>query len=96
VIYLIYLFLFYYNLCDGLRFKLVRKLKRGVKSYTGGSTSDLTLDLCRRAKEELHLNPNMHLTCTNMELEKVVAALEGCKSSGNLKDRQSVSMILAF
>ena len=49
---------------------------------SGGSTSDLTLDLCRRAKEELSLNPNMHLTCTNMELEKVVAALEGCKSSG--------------
>ena len=51
---------------------------------SGGSTSDLTLDLCRRAKEELGLNPNMHLTCTNMELEKVDAALEGCKSSGNI------------
>jgi 5,10-methylenetetrahydrofolate reductase len=65
-----------------------------VLSTTGGSTSDLTLDLCRRAKEELNLNPNMHLTCTNMELEKVVAALEGCKSSGSLTSLQSVCVIL--
>ena len=48
----------------------------------GGSTSDLTLDLCRRAKSELNLNPNMHLTCTNMEKEKIDAALVGCKASG--------------
>lgn len=54
-----------------------------INVCSGGSTSDLTLDLCRRAKAELGLNPNMHLTCTNMELEKVEAALEGCKSSGN-------------
>ena len=61
---------------------LVRKLTE-IYLCSGGSTSDLTLDLCRRAKAELDLNPNMHLTCTNMELEKVEAALEGCKSSGN-------------
>jgi methylenetetrahydrofolate reductase (NADPH) len=29
----------------------------------GGSTSDLTLDLCRNAKERYGMEPNMHLTC---------------------------------
>lgn len=47
----------------------------------GGSTSDLTLDLCKKMKE-LGLVSNMHLTCTNMEVSKIDAALEGAKKAG--------------
>ena len=48
----------------------------------GGSTSDLTLELCRHIKSECKLNPNMHLTCTNMDASKITEALAGCKESG--------------
>lgn len=48
----------------------------------GGSTSDLTLNLCINAKNRYHLNPNMHLTCTNMEEEKIHNALKGCDEAG--------------
>ena len=48
----------------------------------GGSTSDLTLDLCKRAKTEHGLVPNLHLTCTNMAVETIHSALEGCKAAG--------------
>lgn len=48
----------------------------------GGSTSDLTLELCRHIKTEFNLNPNMHLTCTNMDASKITDALAGCKESG--------------
>ena len=43
----------------------------------GGSTSDLTLDLCVAAKEKWGLEPNMHLTCTNMDVDKITKGLEG-------------------
>ena len=43
----------------------------------GGTTSDLTLELCVRMKAEFGMEPNMHLTCTNMPVEKITAALEG-------------------
>ena len=45
----------------------------------GGSTSDLTLDLCVAAKEKWGLEPNMHLTCTNMDVEKITKGLEGTR-----------------
>jgi methylenetetrahydrofolate reductase (NADPH) len=48
----------------------------------GGSTSELTLELCKRAKTEHGLNPNLHLTCTNMEMAKITEALEGCQAAG--------------
>lgn len=48
----------------------------------GGSTSDLTLDLCKQAKEKFGLETNMHLTCTNMEVEKITLGLEGAKAAG--------------
>lgn len=48
----------------------------------GGSTSDLTLELCVQVKKRYGMNPNMHLTCTNMEKQKVVDALAGCKAAG--------------
>eukprot|EP01127_Copromyxa_protea_P013506 TRINITY_DN3654_c0_g1_i1.p1 TRINITY_DN3654_c0_g1~~TRINITY_DN3654_c0_g1_i1.p1 ORF type:complete len:658 (+),score=185.05 TRINITY_DN3654_c0_g1_i1:107-2080(+) len=48
----------------------------------GGRTSDLTLDLCINAKAFCHLEPNMHLTCTNMPLEQIDQALSVCKENG--------------
>ena len=36
----------------------------------GGATSDTTLRLCKSAKE-MGFEVNMHLTCTNMDIEKV-------------------------
>jgi len=48
----------------------------------GGSTSELTLDLSLKAQQEIGVQANMHLTCTNMEAAKVDAALEGCKRGG--------------
>ena len=48
----------------------------------GGSTSDLTLEMCIKLKEAYGFEPNMHLTCTNMEESKVKAALDGAKAAG--------------
>ncbi len=48
----------------------------------GGSTSELTVELCERTKLELNATPNMHLTCTNMESEKIDTALERLKKNG--------------
>jgi methylenetetrahydrofolate reductase (NADPH) len=48
----------------------------------GGSTAELTLDLTLEAKHTHGLVPNMHLTCTNMQLEKIEGALRTCKERG--------------
>ncbi len=48
----------------------------------GGSTSDLTLQLCQETKAKFNVSPNMHLTCTNMPKEKVDHALATCKEVG--------------
>jgi methylenetetrahydrofolate reductase (NADPH) len=48
----------------------------------GGSTSDLTIEICKNLKEKSGLNPNMHLTCTNIERNSVLAALTTCKDLG--------------
>lgn len=48
----------------------------------GGSTSALTFDLCKMVKESFGANPNMHLTCTNMDTEHIVTALDKCKAHG--------------
>lgn len=48
----------------------------------GGSSSDLTVDLCVRAKNEHGMIPNMHLTCTNMEMKTIDLALERCHTEG--------------
>ena len=70
-----------YNVID----KKLKPLNPIFADFTwgaGGSTSDLTLELCRHIKSESKLNPNMHLTCTNMDASKITEALEGCKESG--------------
>lgn len=48
----------------------------------GGSTSDLTLDLTLHCKEKVNIRPNMHLTCTNMDEEKIKRALTTCRENG--------------
>ncbi|TPX35953.1 methylenetetrahydrofolate reductase [NAD(P)H] [Synchytrium microbalum] len=48
----------------------------------GGSTSDLTLDICTTSQSVYGLETCMHLTCTNMPREKVDIALKGAKDAG--------------
>lgn len=48
----------------------------------GGSTSNLTFDLCKMAKDDFNANPNMHLTCTNMDENLIITALDKCKAAG--------------
>lgn len=48
----------------------------------GGSTSTLTVELCKATRETHGLNPNMHLTCTNMDAALIDSALASCKESG--------------
>ena len=64
------------------RMEKQKPLYADVTWGAGGSTSDLTLELCINAKEKHGLEPNMHLTCTNMEVEKIEAALKGAKEAG--------------
>ena len=42
----------------------------------GGSTSDLTLEICINSKKIYGLEACVHLTCTNMTKEKIDQALE--------------------
>jgi methylenetetrahydrofolate reductase (NADPH) len=48
----------------------------------GGSTSSLTFELCEMVKKNFNANPNMHLTCTNMDENLIVTALDKCKAAG--------------
>jgi len=48
----------------------------------GGTTSELTLELAARAQNECSLLANMHLTCTNMAVDKIRIALEEAKKQG--------------
>ena len=48
----------------------------------GGSTSDLTTEICLNAHKYVNLEVQMHLTCTNMPIEKFKKALAECKASG--------------
>lgn len=47
----------------------------------GGSTSELTMDLTLKMKA-MGLEPNMHLTCTNVARADVVKALKTCRDAG--------------
>ena len=64
------------------RIKNFRPLFVDITWGAGGSTSDLTLDLTLYCKEKVQIRPNMHLTCTNMNLEKIKDALNKCKAHG--------------
>ncbi|KAL2912972.1 methylenetetrahydrofolate reductase (NAD(P)H) met13 [Polyrhizophydium stewartii] len=48
----------------------------------GGTTSDLTLEICTTAQSVYGLETCMHLTCTNMPREKIDIALEQAKKAG--------------
>jgi len=48
----------------------------------GGSTSDLTVELCKKMQHRYNMIANMHLTCTNMEVSKIDEALAVCKEYG--------------
>ena len=48
----------------------------------GGSTAKLTQDICLYAHKEVGLDTQMHLTCTNMEVEKFKDALNACRAEG--------------
>lgn len=69
-----------YNVMEKL--KAVNPLYVDFTWGAGGSTSDLTVQLCIEAKEKFGFIPNMHLTCTNMEEEKITSALSLCQQHG--------------
>jgi methylenetetrahydrofolate reductase (NADPH) len=69
-----------YNVLEELHGKY-QALFADVTWGAGGSTSDLTLDLCKEIKKR-GVIPNLHLTCTNMEKEKIDKALAGCVEAG--------------
>ncbi|KAI9326269.1 methylenetetrahydrofolate reductase-domain-containing protein [Zopfochytrium polystomum] len=48
----------------------------------GGSSAELTLQICTTAQAVYGLETCMHLTCTNMPREKVDEALNGAKAAG--------------
>lgn len=48
----------------------------------GGSTHDRTLELCSTAQHMYGLDTLMHLTCTNMEKDKIDLALSQAKEAG--------------
>lgn len=48
----------------------------------GGSTADLTLDIAKRMQNMVCVETMMHLTCTNMPVEKIDHALDTIRSNG--------------
>lgn len=48
----------------------------------GGSTADVTLDVARNMQQEVGVETMMHLTCTNMPVEKLQEALAKAKEYG--------------
>ncbi|XP_047316341.1 methylenetetrahydrofolate reductase 1-like [Impatiens glandulifera] len=48
----------------------------------GGSTADLTLEIANRMQNMVCVETMMHLTCTNMPVEKIDHALDTIKSKG--------------
>lgn len=48
----------------------------------GGSTADLTLEIANRMQNSICVETMMHLTCTNMPVEKIDHALDTIKANG--------------
>ncbi|KAI5061339.1 hypothetical protein GOP47_0024249 [Adiantum capillus-veneris] len=48
----------------------------------GGSTADLTLDIAIKMQNMICVESMMHLTCTNMPVDKIDKALDGIKANG--------------
>ncbi|XP_039065575.1 methylenetetrahydrofolate reductase 1-like [Hibiscus syriacus] len=71
------------NLCE----RMDRMVAHNPSFYditwgAGGSTTDLTLDITNKVKNIICVETMMHLTCTNMSVEKIDHALEIIKSNG--------------
>jgi len=64
------------------RMKTLNPLFMDFTWGAGGSTSDLTMQLVEHCKNVTGCTANMHLTCTNMEKEKVDIALSSSKKAG--------------
>jgi len=65
-----------------LRMKELGPLFTDFTWGAGGSTSEVTMQLCDKVKNQFGCVANMHLTCTNMPPEKVDQALADCKKCG--------------
>ena len=66
------------------RFRRMSSQKPAYADVTwgaGGTSSDLTLELCVKMKDEYGMEPNMHLTCTNMPVDLIGKALDGCRAA---------------
>ena len=48
----------------------------------GGQSSELTLEVCKSTQNIIGIDTSMHLTCTNMPIEKIDHALRIAKESG--------------
>ena len=48
----------------------------------GGSTAELTLEIAARMQAEVGVETMMHLTCTNMPVAQIDAALDACRAAG--------------
>jgi methylenetetrahydrofolate reductase (NADPH) len=71
------------NLYERLqRMLLVEPLWVDVTWGAGGSTSELTLEICETSQNFCGLETMMHLTCTNMPREEIDRALKRAKASG--------------
>ncbi|KAL9276766.1 hypothetical protein ACSQ67_025671 [Phaseolus vulgaris] len=55
----------------------------------GGTTADLTLEIANKRRNIVRVDTIMHLTCTNMLVEKINHALHTIKSNG-------LQIVLAF
>lgn len=62
-----------------IKMKKMNPLYVDVTWGAGGSTSDLTTDICSVA-QSFGLTSNMHLTCTNMPREMICQALDTCST----------------
>lgn len=71
------------NLYDRfMRMKEQKPLFMDVTWGAGGSTSELTMELCTHITKECGQIANMHLTCTNQDKEKTELALTQAKENG--------------
>ena len=64
------------------RMKQQQPLYMDVTWGAGGSTSDLTMELCTNIQKEHGLMANMHMTCTNQPKDKINEALDAAKAAG--------------
>jgi len=62
--------------------KRINPLFVDVTWGAGGSTSELTFDICKNIKETHNLTTNIHLTCTNMKIETIDDTLAKMKNVG--------------